>query len=219
MPMGVQGFERRLERLVEGAFGKAFRSGLQPVEIARRLLREMDANRTIGVRGSTAPNQYLVCLATPDAERFDEYADVLERELADEVRTHAREEGYHFLGPLSVQLVEDPRLRRGDLEIEASMKEGTGGRVGSLQLSDGRRLPLGEHVFTIGRLPDSDLKVEDALASRRHAEIRPEPDGYRLVDLGSLNGTTVNATPVKEHLLIEGDIIGIGAVAVRFEAS
>ena len=44
-------------------------------------------------------------------------------------------------------------------------------------------------------------------------------DGYRLVDLGSLNGTTVNATPVKEHLLVEGDIIGIGAVAVRFEAS
>ena len=63
------------------------------------------------------------------------------------------------------------------------------------------------------------MKVEDALASRRHAEIRPEPDGYRLVDLGSLNGTTVNATPIKEHLLIEGDIIGIGAVAVRFEAS
>ncbi|MBM4398675.1 MAG: DUF3662 domain-containing protein, partial [Deltaproteobacteria bacterium] len=57
--MGVQSFERRLERLVEGAFGKAFRSGLQPVEIARRLLREMDAGRTLGVRSTVAPNWYL----------------------------------------------------------------------------------------------------------------------------------------------------------------
>jgi pSer/pThr/pTyr-binding forkhead associated (FHA) protein len=78
---------------------------------------------------------------------------------------------------------------------------------------------LGEKVFTIGRLPDSDLPVDDALASRRHAEIRPEPDGYRVVDVGSLNGTTVNALPTKDHLLVDGDVIGVGAVAIRFEAS
>ena len=66
--MGVQGFERRLERLVEGAFGKAFRSGLQPVEIARKLLREMDNGRTIGVRGTVVPNYFLVCLCEEDAD-------------------------------------------------------------------------------------------------------------------------------------------------------
>jgi pSer/pThr/pTyr-binding forkhead associated (FHA) protein len=80
-------------------------------------------------------------------------------------------------------------------------------------------LPLTEAIFSIGRLPDCDLTIDDALASRRHAEIRPEPDGYRLVDLGSLNGTTVNGTKVKEHLLGDGDLIGIAAVAIRFEAS
>lgn len=217
--MGVQSFERRLERLVEGAFGKAFRSGLQPVEIARKLLREMDAARTLGVRGTVAPNHFTVCLCAEDAERFDAYADVLERELAAEAREHAREEGYHFLGPVTVELVEDPRLRRGDLEVETAVKEGPGGRVGALALPDGRRMPLGERIFTIGRLPDCDLPIEDPLASRHHAEIRPEPDGYRLVDLGSLNGTTVNAAPVTEHLLADGDLIGVGAVAIRFEAS
>lgn len=217
--MGVQGFERRLERLVEGAFGKAFRSGLQPVEIARKLLREMDAARTLGVRGTVAPNHFTVCLCAEDAARFDEYADVLERELAAEAREHAREERYHFLGPVAVELVEDPRLRRGDLEVETAVKEGVGGRVGALLLPDGRRMPLGEATFTIGRLPDCDLPIEDSLASRRHAEIRAEPDGYRLVDLGSLNGTTVNAAPVTEHLLADGDLIGVGAVAIRFEAS
>ena len=217
--MGVQGFERRLERLVEGTFGKAFRSGLQPVEIARKLLREMDNGRTLGVRGSVAPNHFVVCLCAEDAKRFDDYADVLERELAEEARGHARSEGYHFIGPVTVELVEDPRLRRGDLAVEAAIKEGPGGRVGALVLADGRRLVLGAEPFVIGRLSTCDLPIEDPLASRQHAEIRPEPDAYRLVDLGSLNGTTVNATPVKNHVLSDGDLIGIGAVAIRFEAS
>jgi hypothetical protein len=217
--MGVQGFERRLERLVEGAFGKAFRSGLQPVEIARKLLRNMDNGRTLGVRGTVAPNQFVVCLCEEDAIRFDDYADVLERELAEEAREHARTEGYHFIGPVTVQLVEDPRLKRGDLEVETAIKEGPGGRVGALVLPDGSRLPLGEQPFVIGRLSDCDLVVEDPLASRRHAEIRPEPDAYRLVDLKSLNGTTVNGSPVKEQVLGDGDIVGIGAVSIRFEAS
>jgi hypothetical protein len=217
--MGVQGFERRLERLVEGAFGKAFRSGLQPVEIARKLLRNMDNARTLGVRGTVAPNHFVVCLCEEDAIRFDAYADVLERELAEEAREHARTEGYHFIGPVMVQLVEDPRLKRGDLEVETAIKEGPGGRVGALVLPDGTRVDLDEGTFAIGRLSECDLVVEDPLASRRHAEIRPEPDAYRLVDLKSLNGTTVNGAPVKEHVLVDGDLIGIGAVVIRFEAS
>jgi pSer/pThr/pTyr-binding forkhead associated (FHA) protein len=71
----------------------------------------------------------------------------------------------------------------------------------------------------MGRLADCDLPIEDPLASRRHAEIRPEPDAYRVVDLGSLNGTMVNAAPTKDHVLVDGDVIGIGGVAIRFEAS
>ncbi len=205
--------------MVEGAFGKAFRSGLQPVEVARRLLREMDARRTLGVRGTVVPNDFTVVLCTEDALRFDDYADVLEAELATEARDHARTEGYHFIGPVAVRLVEDPNLRKGDLEIESTLKEGDGGRVGALVLADGRRLPLGETVFSVGRLPDCDLTIDDALSSRRHCEIRPEPDGYRLVDLDSLNGTTVNGTKVKEHVLVDGDLIGVAAVAIRFEAS
>jgi hypothetical protein len=217
--MGVQGFERRLERLVEGAFGKAFRSGLQPVEIARKLLREMDNGRTIGVRGTVVPNYFLVCLCEEDAIRFDDYADVLERELGEEAREHARDERYHFLGPVQVELVEDPRLRKGDLEVEASIKEGDGGRVGAIVLHDGRRIPLGADAFTIGRLADCDLAIDDPLASRRHAEIRAEPDAYRLVDLGSLNGTMVNGAPAKNHVLSDGDVVSIGSVSFRFEAS
>ena len=83
-------------------------------------------------------------------------------------------------------------------EVEASIKEGPGGRVGALVLPDGRRITLGAEPFVIGRLADCDLPIEDPLASRRHAEIRPEPDAYRLVDLGSLNGTMVNTARREE---------------------
>ena len=100
--MGLQRFERRLERLVEGAFNKTFRSGLQPVEIGRRFVREVDTGRTLGVRGTVVPNHFVVRLSPEDAERFAGFTDALERELQDAVREHARDEGYHFVGPVDV---------------------------------------------------------------------------------------------------------------------
>ncbi len=71
----------------------------------------------------------------------------------------------------------------------------------------------------IGRLPECDVRVEDTQVSRRHAEVRPDADGYVLVDLGSLNGTLVNGVPVTEHPLVDGDEIKLGAAIIRFEAS
>src|SRR5262249_18749259 len=102
VPMGLQRFERRLERLVEGAFGKAFRSGLQPVEIGRRIAREMDAGRTLGVRGTVVPNHFTVTLSVDDTERFAGFSEALAHELTDAAREHAREEGYGFEGPVEV---------------------------------------------------------------------------------------------------------------------
>ena len=79
--MGLQQFERRLERLVEGAFAKAFRGQLQPIELGRRLTREMDLRRAVGIHGFIVPNQFNVFLAPEDFERFEEFGDSLEREL------------------------------------------------------------------------------------------------------------------------------------------
>jgi hypothetical protein len=217
--MGLQGFERRLERLVEGTFSKAFRSGLQPVEIARKLIRELDAGRTLGVRGTVAPNHFSVVVSSSDAARFESFVDVLERELAGEAREHARVEGYHFVGPVMVELLVDDALRQGDLQVEAGIVEGEGGRVGVLILPDGRRLPLADEPALIGRLPGCSVPVDDPRVSRRHAEVRPDPNGYVVRDLGSLNGTTVNGASVKERLLDDGDEIGVGSAIIRFEAS
>ena len=103
--MGLQGFERRLERLVEGTFNKAFRSGLQPVEIGHRVARVLDDGRTLGVGGRpVAPNNIGVYLSPADFERFSSFAEALARELAEAARQHARDEGYQFLGPVTVTL-------------------------------------------------------------------------------------------------------------------
>ena len=217
--MGLQRFERRLERLVEGTFSKAFRSGLQPVEIGRRIVREMDAGRTLGVRGTIVPNDFTVQLSSDDIERFSGFVDALAQELVDAIREHAREERYAFEGPVAVHLELDEGAKRGDLRIRAEILAGAMPAVGSVVLPDGKRVALGEETAVIGRMPECAVTLSDPQTSRQHAEIRYGETGYRLVDLGSTNGTEVNGVKIKEIPLSDGDVIVIGATSIRFEES
>jgi len=214
--MGLQRFERRLERLVEGGFAKAFRSGLQPVEIGRRLVREVEASRTLGVHGTVVPNHFTVLLSADDRERFEAFGETLALELADTAREHAREEGYHFVGAVSVELVEDARHRKGSFGIRAEIVEG-GGPAAELILPDGRRVPLGDEPAGIGRMPDCAVSLSDTQVSRHHAEVRPGRGEYRIVDLGSMNGTLLNGSVVSDHPLADGDEISIGNTTIRFK--
>jgi len=218
--MGLQQFEQRLERLVEGAFAKAFRSGLQPVEIGRRMTREMDLGRRVGVRGLIAPNYFKVSLPAGDFKRFSSFLDSLSRELADAAREHARAEGYEFMGPVQVEIAEDRSLRPNRYSIDAELREGSDGLpVGSIRLSDGRRINVGTQSMVLGRLPECAVVLNDPNVSRRHAEIRRRGSDVVVVDLGSTNGTRVNGVRVKEQLLNDGDEIEVGTSTVRFEAS
>ena len=82
--MGLKRFEERLERLVEGSFARPFRSSLQPVEIGRRLTREMDLARRVGPRGQlVCPNSFRITLSPDDIDRFESYIDALAKELKD----------------------------------------------------------------------------------------------------------------------------------------
>ncbi|MGH9065675.1 MAG: FhaA domain-containing protein [Acidimicrobiales bacterium] len=217
--MVLQQFERRLERLVEGAFAKTYRKGLQPVEVGRRLTREMDLRRTMGVRGMIAPNAFTVALSDADMERFETFADALARELAEAAREHARAEGYGFLGPVEVALEGDASLRAGMFLVAAEVVEAPGGApVASLVLPDGQRLPIGDDPVVLGRLPSCNVVIEDPNASRRHAEIRRQDDAVVLVDLGSTNGTRVNGASVSRHQLVDGDTVTIGTTTLAFEA-
>ena len=220
-PVGLSGFERRLERMVEGVFARAFRSGLRPVELGRRLVREIDDNRSVDVRGRTViPNHFTVQLSAADNERFAEIHDTLVRELCDAAREHARDEGYTFLGPVEVEMVTDDRMHTGAFQIEGRMREGQGGLgAGSLVLPTGERVVLGEHIITVGRMPESNIVLADPNVSRNHAEIRPKGTGFVVIDLESTNGTKVNGIRVREQELVDGDELTFGNTRIRFEAS
>lgn len=219
--MGLRNFERKLERMVEGAFARAFRSGLRPVEIGRRLTRELDDSRSIGVRGNTVvANDFTVNLSQQDADEFAEVTDSMQRNLADLAREHARDESYEFMGPVAVSFEVDPKMRVGSFSITARLREGDGGAgAGSLVLPNGDRFVLGEGVITIGRIPDSVITLEDPNVSRNHAEIRPQGGGFVLADVGSTNGTKINGVKISERVLQDGDEMTFGSTTFRFEAS
>src|SRR2546430_12198423 len=177
-PMGLQRFERRLERLVEGTFAKAFRAGLEPVEIGRKIARALDQGRMIGVQGGwVVPNDVVVSLSSADLTRFSTYSDLLSRELADAARQYARDEGYHFLGPVTVALVEDDDLRAGHLEVDAEIVEGPAEHFRALILPDGRRGQLGGQPAGVRRVPHPAGSPSGGQGSPRPARGRPPGGG------------------------------------------
>jgi hypothetical protein len=216
--MGLQQFEDRLERLVEGTLAKPFRSNLQPVEIGRRLTREMDLHRRVGVRGLIAPNAFAVTLSKPDVERFSNFLDALVRELAEAAREHARSEQYSFVGPIDVQILEGPRLRAGRFSVAAEVVEGADGLIpAELVLPGGGRTQIGPDPVVIGRMPECDVVLSDPNVSRRHAEVLRVEGDFVVRDLGSTNGTRLNGAPITEGYLKTGDNITVGSTTLVFE--
>ena len=125
--MGVlQRFERRLEGMVEGAFARAFKSELQPVEIASAVQREMDDRAAIVAQGRTlVPNDFVVELAEADHERLEVYADSLGIELANLAREYAKEQGYSFVGPVRMRFEGVADLSTGMFRIRSGVIRGT----------------------------------------------------------------------------------------------
>lgn len=218
--MGLQKFEGRLERIVDGSFSKAFRGDLHPVEIGRRLTREMDLQRRVGVHGLIAPNSFVVHLASSDYVRFEAFMDALVRELEEAAREHARTEEYSFMGPVTVILSEDTRQRRGRFVIVSETVEGPTALSGAALVgADGERFPIGVEPMVIGRLPECTVMIADPNASRRHAELRRMGNDVVILDLDSTNGTRVNNVSVHDRILEDGDVILIGTTTLRYEAS
>lgn len=220
--MGLQSFEHGVERMVEGVFSRSGKSSIRPIELGRRLVREMDDNRSVDVKGRRiVPNHFQFHISPRDHAGFADIEAALVTELGEAAREHAREEGYHFMGPVSVSLMVDENAKAGRFSIVSGMREAAGGGgVGTLVMPGGERLPLAGHVVTVGRLPESSIPLNDANVSRRHAEFRAAGRNFVLADLGSTNGTKINGTRViGEQTLTDGDIISFGGVHIRFEAS
>lgn len=119
--------------------------------------------------------------------------------------------------------LQSPSVYDAEADITADPRPATAPRrgtaVGVVVTPNGERITVGHRVATIGRLPECDLTVADVNVSRRHAEIRPGSE-LTLVDLGSTNGTKVNGSRLAgSHVLRDGDVISVGGIQLRFEAS
>jgi hypothetical protein len=117
----LRNLEQRIENLVEGVFSRAFSSQVQPVEIARKLAKEMDAHRTASVSRVYVPNQYTVWLSSEDRERLGGYERSLEQELSAYLLEHARRHDYALLTRPEVDLESDERLRLGEFGIQTRL--------------------------------------------------------------------------------------------------
>ena len=220
--MGLQSLEGRLERMVDGVFSRRSRGSIRPIELGRRLVREMDSNRSVDVKGRRiVPNDFTVLLSAIDHAGFSAIEDALISELAEAAREYAREEGYHFMGPVTVSLTVDNSLKTGRFGVSSQLKQAaTGLGLGSIVLPSGQRVDLSDAVISVGRLPECTIAINDSNISSNHAEIRAGASSYLVVDLNSTNGTLVNgAKIIGEQSLNDGDIISFGSTHVSFEAS
>ncbi len=120
----LRNIEQKIESIFEGVFGRAFRTHVQPVELARKLVKEMDDHRMISVSRVYVPNEYTVYLSTSDRDQFEDYEAELQGELQDYLSEHARREGYALLTEPVVLLETDDDLEVGEFGIATRMAQG-----------------------------------------------------------------------------------------------
>ena len=251
--MVLRALEQKIESLFEGIFGRAFRTNVQPVELARKLAKEMDDHRTVSVSRVYVPNEYTVYLSPPDREQFASYEENLRGELQEYLSEHSRREDYALLSTPRVQFETDADLDVGEFGIATRMVQpdrrgvAAGEPEGEVEPGatmiykpkvqptqavspeelgvepelvtltfDGNVHEVRQRRVVLGRSRDCDIQLNDANASRRHAELRQEGASYWVVDLGSTNGMEVNGKRVKRAKLRDGDTITIGSTEVTF---
>lgn len=213
-------FERRLDRMVNGAFARAFKSEVQPVEIASALQKECDDRAAIVARDRTiVPNAFTVDLSPSDYDRLAVYRDALSRELSDVVREHVGVQGYAFVGPLTVEIRREEGLETGLFRVLGEAEPGeippdTHLPRAWLDVS-GQQIPLTQDVSVIGRGSEADVRINDPGISRRHAMLRLRPTPT-VVDLGSTNGTIVDDVSSEQSDIADGSVITLGSTRIVF---
>ena len=120
----LRNIEDKIESLFEGVFGRAFRTNVQPVELARKLVKEMEDHRVISVSRLYVPNEYTVYLSPADREQFANYEESLLGELQDYLAENARREKYVLLSPPKVLMETDEDLEVGEFGIATRMAQG-----------------------------------------------------------------------------------------------
>jgi hypothetical protein len=227
---GLQRFEHRLEQLISGAFARAFRSAVQPVEISAALQREVDNNTQILSRDRRlVPNDFHVELSATDLERLAPYDNAMAQELGEQLEDHADSQGYVFPGPVAIAFEAAEDLTTGRFRIRSRAQASVTGtgvpgdestrttsrRVRAVLEINGTRHPLSPPGLVIGRGSEADVRINDPGVSRRHVEFQVSPSGgsgldVSVRDLGSTNGMLVDGHKMARASLRDGSTVRIG---------
>jgi FHA domain-containing protein len=237
--------ETRLERIVEGSVGALFRTPLQPAEIGGKLERAMLAGQVAGPNGRIAPNDYRVGMHPDDMVRFADYIAALCRQLERWLADVAAERGLTFVDRVGVRIEGDTAApRRGVTVCARILDRGVGDDAAGderqraelarvihdvagiaplrlvVDLGEGatREFILRRRSTTVGRASDNDIVLPRPDVSRHHARFDYRDDAWRLVDLGSTNGTTVNGRGVTEAPVAAGDVVRFGSTRASLRA-
>ncbi len=230
---GLQRFEQRLEQVISGAFARAFRSAVQPVELAAALQRECDNNAQILSRDRRlVPNDFHVELSRTDLERLAPYDTTMASELTAQLQLHATQQSYVFPGPLSVSFEAADDLTTGRFRIRSQAQAQVTGRQGeagptmagqarALLEVNGTQHPILSPGLVVGRGSEADVRINDPGVSRRHVEFvvgGAGPDGsepsVEVRDLGSTNGISVDGQKVTRAVVGDGSTITIGTTTM-----
>lgn len=216
----VENFERRLESFVNGAFSKAFKSQLQPVEISAAIKAKMDVSAAvIGKDRILAPNEFRVSLSQPDLLRLNSLGDNLVAEITKQVSAHVKKQRYQLTDELKVSLSSSSTLAVGQIQVAASGNKAAQvanvSWVPALDIS-GKRYLLAKEKTTVGRDAIADIQVNDSGLSRTHFAINWDGSSATVEDLGSTNGTTVAGHDVKLQNISADTVIKAGRTEFVF---
>ena len=237
---GLERFEAFAEQLLEGSLSRWAGGRLEPVEIAKRLAREMDAHQQVGAGKVFVPNRYQVYLNPATLKEFQPFKTALEDELGNYLVEVADRRQFSFVDRPHVSLQEEAGVRPGDVRISSQLTDAQGAELGAANMTqelqvaairsaaaaagtltawlyDGQRqIPVRSARFTVGRALDNDLVLEGVGVSRHHAQVEHRHSRYILRDLNSIHGTLVNGQPIQEVVLRDGDTVSLGGQRLTF---
>lgn len=242
----LQKFEDSLDRVVNGAFAKAFKAEVQPVELAAALQREVDDRASVLDRNRTViPNVFHIELSHHDYTRLAVFKDALGSELATLVTNYAGEQHYTLLGQTRVTMSEDDELETGIFRVRSEAKAEVTSKAGAVEAIapepsaagvdadrvaappssagqprlevGGQAYPLVRAITVLGRGTDADIRVEDPGVSRKHCEIVVGTPAL-VRDLNSTNGTFVNGERIGELALEDGSVVKIGGTSLVYRS-
>jgi len=229
---------------LEGFFRRRFAAALQPVEIAKDLVRKMTRHKIVSVNKIYVPNCYFIYLSAKDWEQFSVFEQSLSRELASYLKQKAAEKDYTLVGTPRITFAVDEELLPGTLRIDYHYDEehqelpGNGetksDTLGGLERVDeplaqdwqflvlsgpdeGKVFQLTNNPQVIGRHSSNEIFLTDPNVSRKHAQIEFLQGSFFCLDLGSTNGITVNGDRIERQRLYPGDRLKLGQTVMELQ--